>query len=329
MLIDNFKRKIEYLRVSVTDRCDLRCTYCMVEDMEFLPKQEVLSIEELIKLIEVFNNLGVVKYRLTGGEPLIRKGIVDIIEYLNKLKIKGFIKEHTLTTNGTNLHRYSEFLKKNGIERINVSLDTLSASRFKEITRWGNVNKVLDGIQAALEAGIKVKINSVVTKDFNDDELIEIINWSEKRGVDVSLIEVMPIGSIGEKRFDQYKLMSLVEKELIKKLSLSKSTYRTNGPSRYFERPNSNQKIGFISALSHNFCDTCNRIRLTCTGKLFMCLGQNDFVDLKYPLREQKIEDVIKMIEYAMTIKPKSHDFEIKKDDYKGYIDRYMNETGG
>ncbi len=329
MLVDNFKRKIEYLRVSVTDRCDLRCTYCMVEDMKFLPKQEVLSIEELIKLIEIFNNLGVVKYRLTGGEPLVRKGIVDIIEYLNTLKIKGSIKEHTLTTNGTNLQRYSEFLKKNGVDRINVSLDTLRASRFKEITRWGNVNKVLDGIQAALEAGIKVKINSVVTKDFNDDELIEIINWSEKKGVDVSLIEVMPIGSIGEERFDQYKLMSLVEKELIKKLSLTKSTYRTNGPSRYFERPNSNQKIGFISALSHNFCETCNRIRLTCTGKLFMCLGQNDFVDLKYPLREQKIDDVVKMIEYAMSIKPKSHDFEIKKNDYNGYINRYMNQTGG
>jgi cyclic pyranopterin phosphate synthase len=259
----------------------------------------------------------------------VRKGIVDIIEYLNTLKIKGSIKEHTLTTNGTNLQRYSEFLKKNGVDRINVSLDTLRASRFKEITRWGNVNKVLDGIQAALEAGIKVKINSVVTKDFNDDELIEIINWSEKKGVDVSLIEVMPIGSIGEERFDQYKLMSLVEKELIKKLSLTKSTYRTNGPSRYFERPNSNQKIGFISALSHNFCETCNRIRLTCTGKLFMCLGQNDFVDLKYPLREQKIDDVVKMIEYAMSIKPKSHDFEIKKNDYNGYINRYMNQTGG
>ena len=201
MLIDNFKRKIEYLRVSVTDRCDLRCTYCMVEDMKFLPKQEVLSIEELIKLIEVFNNLGVVKYRLTGGEPLVRKGIVDIIEYLNTLKTKGLIKEHTLTTNGTNLQRYSEILKKNGVDRINVSLDTLRASRFKEITRWGDVNKVLNGIQAALDAGIKVKINTVVTKDFNDDEIIEIINWAEKKNVDVSLIEVMPIGSIGEERF--------------------------------------------------------------------------------------------------------------------------------
>ena len=329
MLIDNFKRKIEYLRVSVTDRCDLRCTYCMVEDMEFLPKQEVLSIEELIKLIEVFNNLGVIKYRLTGGEPLVRKGIVDIIEYLNTLKIKGLIKEHTLTTNGTNLQRYSEILKKNGVDRINVSLDTLRASRFKEITRWGDVNKVLNGIQAALDAGIKVKINTVVTKDFNDDEIIEIINWAEKKNIDVSLIEVMPIGSIGEERFDQYKLMSVVEKDLTDKLSLTKSSFRTNGPSRYFTRTNSNQKIGFISALSHNFCETCNRIRLTCTGKLFMCLGQNDFVDLKYPLREQKTEDVVKMIEYAMTIKPKSHDFEIKKDDFNGYINRYMNQTGG
>ena len=188
MLIDNFQRKIEYLRVSVTDRCDLRCTYCMVEDMKFLPKQEVLSIEELIKLIEVFNNLGVVKYRLTGGEPLVRKGIVDIIEYLNTLKTKGLIKEHTLTTNGTNLQRYSEILKKNGVDRINVSLDTLRVLRFKEITRWGDVNKVLNGIQAALDAGIKVKINTVVTKDFNDDEIIEIINWAEKKNIDVSLI---------------------------------------------------------------------------------------------------------------------------------------------
>jgi cyclic pyranopterin phosphate synthase len=329
MLIDNFKRKIEYLRVSVTDRCDLRCTYCMVEDMKFLPRQEVLSIEEVIKLISIFNKLGVKKYRLTGGEPLVRKGIVDIIEYLNELKKKELIQEHTLTTNGTNLNKYSEILKKNGVDRINVSLDTLNPERFKEITRWGDVNKVLEGIQAALDSGIKVKINTVVTKDFNDDELIEIINWSEKKNIDVSLIEVMPIGSIGEERFDQYKLMSLVEKDLIEKLSLTKSNFRTNGPSRYFERNNSKQKIGFISALSHNFCDTCNRIRLTCTGKLFMCLGQNDFVDLKYPLREQNIEDVIKMIEYAMTIKPKSHDFEIKKDDYKGYINRYMNQTGG
>ncbi|MDC1316165.1 radical SAM protein, partial [Alphaproteobacteria bacterium] len=191
MLVDSFKRKIEYLRVSVTDRCDLRCSYCMVEDMKFLPRQEVLSIEELIKLIEMFNKLGVVKYRLTGGEPLVRKGIVDIIEYLNTLKLKGLIKEHTLTTNGTNLIKYSKILKKNGVERINVSLDTLRASRFKEITRWGDVNKVLNGIQAALDEGIKVKINTVVTKDFNDDELIEIINWSEKKSVDVSLIEVM------------------------------------------------------------------------------------------------------------------------------------------
>tara|TARA_X000000368_G_scaffold416287_1_gene409867 strand:- start:30 stop:1019 length:990 start_codon:yes stop_codon:yes gene_type:complete len=329
MLVDNFKRKIEYLRVSVTDRCDLRCNYCMVEDIKFLPRQEVLSIEEIITLIDTFNKLGVNKFRLTGGEPLVRKGIVDIIEFLNSLKKKGLIKEHTISTNGTNLERYSETLEKNGVKRINVSLDTLDPLKYKQLTKWGNIHKVLSGIDCALDHNIKIKLNTVVTQDIKKDELIEIINWSEKKNIDVSLIEVMPIGSIGEKRFKQYKLMDTVEKELINNLKLTKSTYRTNGPSRYFDRPNSKQKIGIISALSHNFCDTCNRIRLTCTGKLYMCLGQNDFVDLKYPLRNQGNQEVIKMIEYAMSIKPKAHDFQIKKDDYDGYINRFMNQTGG
>ena len=329
MLADQFKRKIDYLRVSVTDRCDLRCTYCMAEDVTFLPRQEVLTIEEIIKLIDVFNELGVKKFRLTGGEPLVRKNIISVIEHLFELKKQNKIIEHTLTTNGTNLEKYSHILKENGIDRINVSLDSLSSEKYKEITKWGDLEKVKNGIRSAINEGIKVKINTVLTQDFNDEEIFEIIDWCKKNSCDISLIEVMPIGSIGEKRFDQYLSMKTFEEKLLKKLELIPSKYRTNGPSRYFTNSKNDQKIGIISAISHNFCDTCNRVRLTCTGKLYMCLGQNDFVDLKFALRNQSKADIIRLIEYAMSIKPKSHNFEINKNNYEGYVDRYMNETGG
>ena len=329
MLTDNFRRKIDYLRVSVTDRCDLRCTYCMAEDVTFLSRQEVLSIEEIIRLVDIFNELGVKKFRLTGGEPLVRKNIVTLIEHLNKLNKEGKILEHTLTTNGTNLSKYAVLLKKNGIKRINVSLDSLNHEKYREITKHGNLNKVIDGINASLDEGIKVKINTVLTQNFNDEEVFEIIEWCKKKHCDISLIEVMPIGSIGEKRFNQYLSMKNFEEKLISKLNLSTSTYKTNGPSRYFTDKFNDMKIGIISAISHNFCDTCNRIRLTCTGKLYMCLGQNDFVDLKYALRNLSKIDIIKQIEYAMSIKPQKHNFEILGNNYDGYIDRYMNETGG
>jgi cyclic pyranopterin phosphate synthase len=263
MLADQFKRKIDYLRVSVTDRCDLRCTYCMAEDVTFLPRQEVLTIEEIIKLIDVFNELGVKKFRLTGGEPLVRKNIISVIEHLFELKKQNKILEHTLTTNGTNLEKYSPILKKNGVDRINVSLDSLNPIKYKEITKWGNLEKVINGIRSAINEGIKVKINTVLTQDFNDEEIFEIIDWCKKNSCDISLIEVMPIGSIGEKRFDQYLSMKTFEEKLVKKLELVPSKYRTNGPSRYFTNSKNDQKIGIISAISHNFCDTCNRVRLT------------------------------------------------------------------
>ena len=329
MLTDNFKRKIDYLRISVTDRCDLRCTYCMAEDVTFLPRQEVLSIEEIIKLTNIFNELGVKKFRLTGGEPLVRKNIVSIIEHLNNLKNQGKILEHTLTTNGTNLSRYASILKKNGVERINVSLDSLNTESFKKITKWGDLSKVLNGIEAAKQEGIKIKINTVLTQNFNDKEIFDILDWCKKNHFDISLIEIMPIGDIGEKRFNQYLSMKKFEEDLVNKLNLIPSKYRTNGPSRYYEYSNHKSKIGIISAISHNFCDTCNRVRLTCTGKLYMCLGQNDFVDLKFALRNQTKNDIIALIEYAMSIKPKAHNFEIQKDNFEGYVNRYMNETGG
>ncbi len=329
MLTDNFKRKIDYLRISVTDRCDLRCTYCMAEDVTFLPRQEVLSIEEIIKLTNIFNELGVKKFRLTGGEPLVRKNIVSIIEHLNNLKNQGRILEHTLTTNGTNLSNYASILKKNGVERINVSLDSLNTESFRKITKWGDLRKVLNGIEVAKQEGIKIKINTVLTQNFNDQEIFDILDWCKKNHFDISLIEIMPIGDIGEKRFNQYLSMKKFEEDLVNKLNLIPSKYRTNGPSRYYEYSNHKSKIGIISAISHNFCDTCNRIRLTCTGKLYMCLGQNDFVDLKFALRNQTKNDIIALIEYAMSIKPKAHNFEILKDNFEGYVNRYMNETGG
>ncbi len=329
MLTDNFKRKIDYLRISVTDRCDLRCTYCMAEDVTFLPRQEVLSIEEIIKLTDIFNELGVKKFRLTGGEPLVRKNIVSIIEHLNNLKNQGKILEHTLTTNGTNLSRYASILKKNGVERINVSLDSLNTESYRNITKWGDLNKVLNGIEVAKQEGIKIKINTVLTQNFNDKEIFDILDWCKKNHFDISLIEIMPIGDIGEKRFNQYLSLKKFEEDLVNKLNLIPSKYRTNGPSRYFEYSNHKSKIGIISAISHNFCDTCNRVRLTCTGKLYMCLGQNDFVDLKFALRNQTKNDIIALIEYAMSIKPKAHNFEIQKDNFEGYVNRYMNETGG
>ena len=329
MLTDNFKRKIDYLRVSVTDRCDLRCTYCMAEDVTFLPRQEVLSIEEIIKLIDIFNELGVKKFRLTGGEPLVRKNIITIIEHLSELKKQNKIHEHTLTTNGTNLSKYAKILKTNGVNRINVSLDSLDSEKYREVTKHGDLNKVINGIHAASEEGIKVKINTVLTQNFNEEEVFDIINWCKIHSFDISLIEVMPIGAIGEKRFNQYLSMKKFEENLLSKLNLTPSNFRTNGPSRYFSDNTSSTKIGIISAISHNFCDTCNRVRLTCTGKLYMCLGQNDYVDLKYSLRNQAKIDIIKQIEYAMTIKPQKHNFEILENNFDGYIDRHMNETGG
>ena len=264
MLIDSYKRKIDYLRVSVTDRCDLRCSYCMAEDVTFLPRQEVLSIEEIIKLIDVFNELGVKKFRLTGGEPLVRKNIISVIEHLFELKKQNKILEHTLTTNGTNLEKYSPILKKMELTEL-MYLDSLNPEKYKEITKWGKLEKVINGIHSAIKEGIKVKINTVLTQDFNDEEIFEIIDWCKENSCDISLIEIMPIGSIGE-RFDQYLSMKSFEEKLVKKLDLNPSKYRTNGPSRYFSNSNNDQKIGIISAISHNFCDTCNRVRLTCTG---------------------------------------------------------------
>tara|TARA_B100001063_G_C16767408_1_gene559516 strand:- start:245 stop:1150 length:906 start_codon:yes stop_codon:yes gene_type:complete len=301
----------------------------MAEDVTFLPRNEVLSIEEIINLINIFNELGVKKFRLTGGEPLVRKNVITIIEHLNELKKQNKIFEHTLTTNGTNLSKYSEILKNNGVDRVNVSLDSLDPIKYKKITKYGDLNKVLNGINSAISNNIKIKINTVLTQNFNEDEIFDMIQWCKKNNCDISLIEIMPIGSIGEERFNQYISMKKFEENLISKLNLIPSNHRTNGPSRYFTDLKNNIQIGIISAISHNFCDSCNRVRLTCSGKLFMCLGQNDFVDLKYSLRNQGKQDIISQIEYAMTIKPNKHNFEISKNDYNGYLNRHMNETGG
>ena len=329
MLKDQFKRKIDYLRISITDRCDLRCTYCMSENMTFLPRSEILNIEELKSLIRIFNDMGVKKFRLTGGEPLVRKNVVDLIEYLGNLKKNHKINNFGITSNGNNLEKYTSILLNNHIGAVNISLDTLNSNKFKKITRWGSLDKVLQNIYFASKKGLKIKINTVVSNYTDENDLFEVIEWARKNKFDISLIEIMPVGNIGEERYLQFKKMQEYEEKIIKNLALVPSKHKTNGPSRYFDRPNSDQKIGFISSISHNFCEQCNRVRLTCTGKLYMCLGQNDFVDLKYALRHQTEKDVKNMIEYAMSIKPKSHNFEIQSKNYSGYINRFMNQTGG
>ena len=293
MLIDPFQRKISYVRISVTDRCDFRCTYCMSEEMQFLPKKDVLSLEELERLSNALIELGVKKIRITGGEPLVRKNILHLINGVGKKIGKG-LEELTVTTNGSQLERYAKDLFKNGVKRINISLDTLDKNKFKLITRTGDFNKVITGINAAKEAGMKIKINTVAFKGINDNEILNLVNWCGENKFGLTFIEVMPMGEIGEKRIDQYMPLTDVKSLIQTKYSLSDDPLRTGGPARYVHCHETDQKIGFITPHTHNFCESCNRVRITCTGEMYMCLGQQDKADLKTPLRKSKNNDFFK-----------------------------------
>ena len=328
-LIDPFGREVNYLRVSVTDRCDFRCTYCMSENMTFLPKKDILSLEELETICNAFIKLGTKKIRLTGGEPLVRKGILNLIKNLGK-KIGNGLDELTLTTNGSQLQKYAEFLKENGVNRVNVSLDHLDPSKFREITRWGDLDKVLAGIQKAKNVGIKVKINTVALKDFNEKNIIEMIEWCSLNEYDMTLIEVMPMGDIGsENRFNQYLPLSEVKERLAKKFNLINIPKKTGGPARYYKIEGKKIDLGFITPLTHNFCESCNRVRLTCTGILYMCLGQDDNVDLKNILRNKGSSFLEDSLFKAISKKPKGHDFNISKSGINISSNRHMSVTGG
>ena len=330
-LIDPFNRAITYLRVSVTDRCDFRCVYCMSENMNFLPKADLLTLEELDKMCSAFISQGVEKLRITGGEPLVRRNIMEFFESISRHLKTGDLKELTLTTNGSQLHRFAEKLSEIGIKRINVSLDTLNEQKFSKITRWGRLSQVLKGIDAALAAGIKIKINTVALKDFNEDELEEIVQWCANRKMDLTFIEVMPMGDIGnENRLNQYWPLSDLRKKLSETWTLYDTDEQTGGPARYVRLNETGQKIGFITPMTHNFCESCNRVRLTCTGELYQCLGQEDQVDLRKILRNHSdTEPLIQAIHNAISKKPKGHDFNYSRQSISGQMTRHMSHTGG
>jgi cyclic pyranopterin phosphate synthase len=329
-LIDPFGRAITYLRVSVTDRCDFRCVYCMAENMSFLPKAEILSLEELDRLCSAFVARGVRKLRLTGGEPLVRRGIMTLVASLSRHLHSGALDELTLTTNGSQLEKYARDLAAAGIRRINVSLDTLDTEKFRAITRWGSLDRVLAGIDAATAAGLKIKINTVALKDVNDDEFPRLIEWAHGRGMDLTLIEVMPLGEIGQGRLDQYLPLSLVRAQLCERYQLTDLDDRTGGPARYVGVAETGGRLGFITPLTHNFCEYCNRVRVTCTGTLYMCLGQEDAADLRKPLRASEANDLLyAAIDEAIGRKPKGHDFVIDRRHRRPAIARHMSVTGG
>jgi len=329
MLIDPFQRKISYVRVSVTDRCDFRCVYCMSEDMEFLPKKDVLSLEELDRLCNTFIDLGVKKLRITGGEPLVRKNIMHLFKSLGKKLGKG-LEELTLTTNGSQLTRYSKDLFDSGIRRINISLDSLDKNKFKRITRIGDFDKVIQGIMAAKKAGLKIKINTVALKGINDNEILDLVHWCGENKFALTFIEVMPMGEMGEKRADQYMPLTDVRNLIQTKYSLTDDPLRTGGPARYVHCHETDQKIGFITPHTHNFCEMCNRVRITCTGEMYMCLGQQDKADLKTPLRKSENNQLLKNAIYeAISRKPKGHDFVIERKQDEKFVPRHMNVTGG
>ena len=329
-MIDPFGRHITYLRVSVTDRCDFRCIYCMAEDMTFLPKAEVLSLEELDRLSSAFVGLGVKKLRITGGEPLVRKGIMTLFENLGRHLDSGALDELTLTTNGSQLAAHARSLAEFGVRRINVSMDSLDPDRFKALTRIGNLGKVLGGIDAALEAGLEIKINAVALKGVNDNEFDDLIRWCGERGCDLTLIETMPLGDISGDRTDQYLPLSVVRSDLEKRWTLTDSTHRTGGPARYTKVEETGRYLGFITPLTHNFCEGCNRVRVTCTGTLYMCLGQEDAADLRAPLRASDGDDaLIAAIHEAIARKPKGHDFVIDRRNNQPALSRHMSVTGG
>ena len=327
-LIDPFGRAISYLRVSVTDRCDFRCVYCMSEHMAFLPKADLLTLEELDRLCSAFVERGVRKLRLTGGEPLVRRGIMTLFSTLSRHLAAGRLDDLTLTTNGSQLAKYAAELAAYGVRRVNVSLDTLDPEKFRAITRWGALPEVLAGIDAAQAAGLKVKINAVALKGVNEDEFPRLIEWAHGRGMDLTLIEVMPLGEIG--RLDQYLPLSMVRARLSERFSLEDLDYRTGGPARYVKVAETGGRLGFITPLTHNFCESCNRVRITCTGTLYMCLGQEDAADLREPLRASEGNDLLfAAIDEAIARKPKGHDFIIDRRHQRPALARHMSVTGG
>ncbi|MBS0268432.1 MAG: GTP 3',8-cyclase MoaA [Proteobacteria bacterium] len=329
-LIDPFGRAIEYLRVSVTDRCDFRCVYCMTEHMTFLPKRDLLTLEELDRLCAAFIRQGVKKLRITGGEPLVRRNILWLFRALGRHLETGALEELTLTTNASQLEKYASELYSAGVRRINVSLDTLDPVKFKAVTRWGDLANVLRGVDAAEAAGIRVKFNAVALKGINEDEIEDLIRFAHGRGADLTLIETMPLGDIGEDRTDQYLPLSIVRARLMNRLTLQDIPYRTGGPARYVTVKETGGRLGFITPLTHNFCESCNRVRVTCTGQLYMCLGQEDDADLRAPLRASPEDTLLDAaIVEAISRKPKGHDFIIDRRTKKPSVARHMSVTGG
>lgn len=331
-LIDPFARAITYLRVSVTDRCDFRCVYCMSENMNFLPKKELLTLEELDRMCSAFVGLGVKKLRITGGEPLVRRDIMTFFNAMGRHLESGALEELTLTTNGSQLERFADQLYAAGVRRINVSLDTLDEQKFADVTRWGRLPQVLRGIEAAQRAGMRIKINAVALKDFNEDELPRITEWCADQGHDLTWIEVMPMGDIGnENRIGQYWSLKDVRSAYEGNYTVTDLLERTGGPARYVRLEETQQKIGFITPLSHNFCESCNRVRITCTGEIYMCLGQEDMADLRAPLRAHPHDDapLQDAIRAAIAAKPKGHDFDYSRQRLDGQMSRHMSHTGG
>lgn len=329
-LIDPFGRHVTYLRVSVTDRCDFRCVYCMSEHMSFLPKRDLLTLEELDRVCSAFVERGVRKLRITGGEPLVRKNIMWLFRTLSRHLDAGTLEELTLTTNGSQLKKHAADLKACGVERVNVSIDSLDADKFKKITRWGALSTVMDGLRAADSAGLKIKINTVALKGFNEDEINDLLMFCHDHGFDLTLIETMPLGDIEGDRTDQYLPLSTVRARLAERWTLEDSPYKTGGPARYVEIKETGGRVGFITPLTHNFCESCNRVRLTCTGTLYLCLGQDDAADLRAPMRASDSDDLLhKAIDEAIGRKPKGHDFIIDREQQKPAVSRHMSVTGG
>ena len=330
-LTDAFCRRISYLRVSVTDRCDFRCTYCMAERVEFLPRKDLLTLEELDRLCSAFVGLGVTKLRITGGEPLVRKGILGFFRAMSRHLASGALRELTLTTNGSQLARHAEELAACGVRRVNVSLDTLDPGRFARLTRRGRLETVLDGIAAARAAGLRVKINAVALRGHTEDELFPLVDWCAAEGHDLTFIEVTPLGETSiEERLDQYLPLSDLRARLAGRFTLQPLAGTTGGPARYLQLAETGQRIGFITPLSHNFCESCNRVRLGCTGTLHTCLGQEGATDLRAPLRacpqQAELEEAIRA---AIARKPRGHDFDYSRAAPGGAVRRAMNRTGG
>jgi cyclic pyranopterin phosphate synthase len=329
-LIDRFGREITYVRVSVTDRCDMRCVYCMSEDMNFLPKRDLLTLEELERLCSAFISRGVDKLRITGGEPLVRRNILSFFRSMARHLESGALAELTLTTNGSQLAHHAAELAAVGVRRLNVSLDTLDPQKFRSITRWGDHAQVIKGIDAAQKAGIAIKVNMVALKDVNESEIAPMLEWTHARGIDLTLIEVMPLGQIEADRADQFLPLSLVERHLAERYTLHRIDYKTGGPARYVRVNETGGRLGFITPHTHNFCEGCNRVRVTCTGTLYMCLGQEDAADLRGPLRASQSDAPLQeAIDAAIARKPKGHDFIIDRSGGKPAVGRHMSVTGG